>query len=137
MFVGILDTTSGELTYANAGHNPPYTVDLQGQARQLPSTQGLALGVMPDMDYVTQTMRLRSGDLLLAYTDGVTEAFNAEQQAFGEGRLEALLCAHFERPPHALVKEVFQQLSAFAGQAPQSDDITVAALRWADASAVS
>jgi sigma-B regulation protein RsbU (phosphoserine phosphatase) len=137
VFVGILDTTSGELTYANAGHNPPYTVGLQGQARQLPSTQGLALGVMPDMDYATQTMRLRSGDLLLAYTDGVTEAFNAEQQAFGEGRLEALLCAHFERTPHALVKEVFQQLSAFAGQAPQSDDITVAALRWVDASTVS
>ena len=137
VFVGILDTTSGELTYANAGHNPPYTVGLQGQALQLPSTQGLALGVMPDMDYATQTMRLRSGDLLLAYTDGVTEAFNAEQQAFGEGRLEALLCAHFERTPHALVKEVFQQLSAFAGQAPQSDDITVAALRWVDASTVS
>jgi sigma-B regulation protein RsbU (phosphoserine phosphatase) len=130
VFLGILDTRTGELVYANAGHNPPYIVSAHAQPMPLPSTQGMALGVLPELDYLTQTVQLRHGDMLLAYTDGVTEAFNVELQAFGESRLEDLLRMHVDLTPPALVQEVFEQLSAFAGSAPQSDDITVAAVRW-------
>ncbi len=133
VFLGILDTRTGELVYANAGHNPPYTVSTNTPPQPLPLTQGMALGVVPDLDYLTHTVQLRQGDLLLAYTDGVTEAFNAQQQAFGESRLEDLLRKHVDLSPHALVQEVFEQLSDFAQAAPQSDDITVAALRWGSA----
>lgn len=133
VFLGILDTRTGELVYANAGHNPPYTASTRSQPQPLPSTQGMALGVLPDLDYLTQTVQLRPGDMLLAYTDGVTEAFNAAQEAFGESRLEDLLRRHVDLTPRALVQEVFEQLSAFADAAPQSDDITVAAMRWGGA----
>lgn len=134
-FLGILDTRTGELVYANAGHNPPYTVGVDAAPQPLPSTQGMALGVLPELGYLTQTVQLRRGDMLFAYTDGVTEAFNVQQQAFGEARLEDLLRQHVGLTPQALVQEVFDQLFAFAKAAPQSDDITVAAMRWGNANA--
>jgi phosphoserine phosphatase RsbU/P len=130
VFLGILDTRTGELVYANAGHNPPYTAGGNTPIRSLPLTQGVALGILPDLDYQTQAVQLLPGELLFAYTDGVTEAFNAEQQAFGEQRLEDLLRQHVDLTPQALIREVFAQLTEFSQAAPQSDDITVAALRW-------
>lgn len=130
VFLGILDTRTGELVYANAGHNPPYTAGGNTPVRSLPLTQGVALGILSDLDYQTQAVQLLPGELLFAYTDGVTEAFNAGQQAFGEQRLENLLCQHVDLTPQALIREVFAQLAEFAQAAPQSDDITVAALRW-------
>lgn len=130
VFLGILDTHTGALIYANAGHNPPYTVSASSPPVPLPSTHGMALGVLPEQEYLTQTVQLRHGDLLLAYTDGVTEAFNTQQQAFGESRLEDLLRQHVELTPQALVQNIFEQVVLFAEAAPQSDDITVAALRW-------
>jgi phosphoserine phosphatase RsbU/P len=85
-----LDAARGEITYANAGHNPPLLARANGQVEVLRSS-GMVLGVFPDADYTAVAMPLQSGDRLLLYTDGITEARNADDEEFGQERLSAAL----------------------------------------------
>jgi len=130
VFYAVIDPATGVLTYANGGHNPPYVRRADGSVAALAGTGGLVLGAMPDVEYPEHTVQLSPGDRLVLYTDGVTEAFNPADEAYGTERLIAEVEAHGGGPSAALVERIFHSVTAFAGTAPQSDDITLAVLGW-------
>jgi sigma-B regulation protein RsbU (phosphoserine phosphatase) len=130
VFYCILDPTSGQLQYANAGHNPPLLRRNDGSVEWLKGAGGLVLGVMPGAKYATHTLNLQAGDRLILYTDGVTEAFNAAAEAYGEQRLVAEVKACGDAPAAAVVESICRSVAQFAGGAAQSDDITLSVLAW-------
>ena len=133
LFVGMLDMKRNILRYANGGHNPPVMLR-NGRAFWLPVNSGMALGVMENMEFVTQETPFEEGDLLLLYTDGVTEAMNDKKELFGNGRLIELLSAKAEETPsetirpEELIGALREAIGSFAGDAEQADDITMLAL---------
>ncbi len=124
VFFAIFDPASGELVYANSGHNPPLIVHADGSLTLLPKTQGIALGVAPDCTYEKNTTSLAPGDAIILYTDGVTEAENGEGEQFGVVRLCEVFAAATPRDARKTNETVFQAVKNFAGDAPQFDDIT-------------
>jgi phosphoserine phosphatase RsbU/P len=130
VFYGILDTRSGELQFANGGHNRPYVVSVGGQPRPLSLESGPIVGIMDGFAYDTYTARLAPGEALILYTDGVTEAQDKNDAFFGEKLLEQRLSAHCGESAQQLVACVHAAVQEFANGAPQSDDITVLALRF-------
>ncbi len=130
VFLAIFDPVTGRMDYANGGHNPPLIRHADGRTGWLEPTGDMALGVMSDMPFSSASVQLEPGDLFLAYTDGVTEAFNALLEAYGEQRLLDLLCLAKDPAPATVVEQLFSEVASFADGAPQSDDITVAALFW-------
>jgi phosphoserine phosphatase RsbU/P len=130
MFYGILNTRTGELRYANGGHNPPYVFSPDGKVRELPGDKnGMIVGLMDGAQYQTASHIIAPGEGLLVYTDGVTEAMRKED-FFGEERLEALLAAHGTLTAQQLVARVMTDVEEFAAGEPQSDDITVLAMKF-------
>jgi sigma-B regulation protein RsbU (phosphoserine phosphatase) len=129
-FCGILDLRTGCLDYANAGHNLPVVVRPGGTTAFLPPSGGLVLGAMPEFPYRVGTLTLAVGDTLLVYTDGVTEAMDEGNALFGNERLLEACRVDRHRGPKELVDGVFQAVQAYAGDAPQSDDITILAVRY-------
>ena len=133
MFVTLLyavfNPSNGLLNYANGGHNPPIIVHPDGTSTLLPATGGIALGVAPNFQYEESSVILDPGDTLVLYTDGVTEAMNAEDEEFGLDRLRDLFTNVPPRNPKETNAAIFEAVSAFAGDTPQSDDITCLACR--------
>ena len=128
-FVGVLDPASGELTYVNAGHNPPLLVRAGGEVETLPAT-GLILGILPAAKYEEKTCRLEKGDVLVMYSDGVTEASRPEvDEEYGEERLARLAANLRERPSQAIIEAIHQDVFAFLAGAPAADDITLIVAR--------
>ena len=130
LFYGVLDPRTGALRYANGGHNPPLLRRPNGEIRTLNEATGVALGILPDLTYTSITATLQAGDLLLMFTDGVTEAFDLEQRLYGERRLQELIAADAGDDPALLVDTLCADVARHAAGAPQSDDITIAALHW-------
>lgn len=124
VFYGVLDPNDLTFSYVNAGHNPPLLVR-GDDVQELPGSRGIALGVVPDVSITPSTLGLRHGDLLVLYTDGVTEAFNGQDEAFGEVRLRKFFCRNRSRPAEDLSALLLAEIRAFTGTAPQSDDITL------------
>jgi len=122
-FVAIIRPQDGTLTYANAGHNPPYL--LSESLIKLDGEFGAAAGIFHDADYPEHTVRLRAGDLLLLYTDGVTEAESADGDFFGEERLEELLRANRGENSETVLTRVLEEIKLFTNGAVQNDDITM------------
>ena len=125
VFCALLDLRSGELTYTNAGHNPPVLIPLQGEPRYLPKTRQLVIGAMESFPYQAESMRMARGDRLLLYTDGVTEAMNLQDELYAEERLLAVSSELQHEPIVGIVNGIVASIKAFAGTAPQSDDITI------------
>lgn len=130
VFYCILDPVSGVLRYANGGHNPPYLRRADGSIAALGGAGGLVLGAMGGMDYPEHAERLLAGDRLVLYTDGVTEAFNVAEEAYGAERLVAEIREHGSGAAAGLVERICRSVASFAGAAPQSDDITLIVLTW-------
>lgn len=126
VFFGLLELATGKLDYVNAGHNPPALRRADGTVSLLPSGQNTALAVIDGLDYVPGQLTLANGDLLLLYTDGVTEAANAGDQLFGEARMLDIVQAHQPGQPSqtSLTQAVLQQIRVFEAGAAQADDIT-------------
>lgn len=126
VFFGLLELATGKLDYVNAGHNPPVLRRADGTVSLLPSGQNTALAVIDGLDYVPGQLTLANGDLLLLYTDGVTEAANAQDQLFGETRMLDIVQAHQPGQPSqtSLTQAVLQQIRVFEAGAAQADDIT-------------
>lgn len=135
MFLGVLDIRNGELRYANAGHNPPYIVHRDGTLKTLDAPHGMALGISGEAMFPAHTVRLADGETLFLFSDGVTEALDVENALYGEERLEACLCEHVGQSAGALSATVIDQVRAFAGAAPQADDITVLCVKYDPAAA--
>jgi len=129
LFYGILDTRSGLLTYANGGHNPPYVLRAEGTLEQVASTDGIALGVMSEMPYDEATLQFGPGDMLVLYTDGVTEALDVAKNEFTDQRLQDSLRYFRGGDAAALVGHVLADVKAFATGAVQADDITIMAVK--------
>jgi phosphoserine phosphatase RsbU/P len=130
VFYGILDTRSGELQFANGGHNRPYVLAVDGQPRPLSEESGPIVGIMDGFSYDTYTGRLAPGETLVLYTDGVTEARDKNDAFFGDRRLEQLLAVHCGESAEQLVASLHAAVQEFAIGEPQADDITVLALRY-------
>ena len=128
-FWGILDFKTNILTFVNAGHNPPYIIK-NGELIEL-NDGGLILGVMPSvMPYETGKVEFSRNDKLFVYTDGVTEAMNENHEEFGDESLKNLLLNWQNETSVEWVEKVFTDLKSFTGTAPQSDDITMIAIKW-------
>lgn len=126
-FICVLDTESGELTYVNAGHNRPAVSRKGGAFQFLECPADVPFGIMEGMTYRLQKDRLEQGDRIYLYTDGVTEAFNEDEQMFSDKRLlEALnRKTGLEDDPEAFVSYLYQEVEDFTGNALRSDDITM------------
>lgn len=129
-WMGILDITTGLLEFANAGHNPPLVRHADGRFEFLKSKSGFILAGMEGMKYRRNELVLSPGDEIYLYTDGVTEATNAENALYGEERLANLLNTMHGLSGEALCRAVKADIDAFAGDAPQSDDITMLYLKY-------
>ena len=129
VFFGIMNTKTGEVTYTNAGHNPPYLMTTDGTFKVLGDVHGPMIGAMDGVPYDEAKVVLGVDDKLVLFTDGVTEAFDAERQAYGEERLEEMLGRVSKLGTKYLVDELVQEVDDFVGEAEQSDDITVFCLR--------
>jgi sigma-B regulation protein RsbU (phosphoserine phosphatase) len=129
IFYGIFNTATGELDYANGGHNPPYLLKADGSVKMLDTTNGIALGVMEEMDYNVKHTLLQPGEGLFLYTDGVTEAFNAAGAMYTDQQLAQLLTNLNTEPIKEVVEKVFQSVNEFSTGIDQSDDITILAMR--------
>jgi sigma-B regulation protein RsbU (phosphoserine phosphatase) len=131
MFFAVLAPSNGEVTYCNAGHNPPYRLD-GGALEAIDDPRGGILGVIPDAVYQTGRLTLAPGETLYLFTDGVTEANNAADEMFAEARLEAVLRGAAGRSSAAVVQAVSAAVREFVGSAQPSDDITMMAVRRLD-----
>jgi sigma-B regulation protein RsbU (phosphoserine phosphatase) len=127
-FYGVLDAKGRIFTFVNAGHNPPFVLSADGSLRRL-ETGGLPLGIRQTAGYQEEPIRLQSGDCLIFYTDGVTEAQNELKEEFGEERLVQVLRQSNHLSAEGLQKEIYDQIRKFAGQSGLGDDVTIVALK--------
>jgi len=127
-FFCVLDTTSGELRFANAGHNPPILVRASGEVKMLEGG-GPVLGILSIAPYKEDSDRLEPGDMLVLYSDGVTEATNLDYEEFDEERFIEVLRRNRTEPASQIVEAVTAALAEFTGTAPQADDITLLVAR--------
>jgi phosphoserine phosphatase RsbU/P len=125
LFYGLLDPATGELTYVNAGHDPPLLYRAATDDWQTLSPTGPALGLDEQMTYRQRTIRLEPGDFILLYTDGVTDALNEQQQEFGRDRLSRTVAAERLAPASRLVDTLEQALYTFVGGSEPFDDVTL------------
>jgi sigma-B regulation protein RsbU (phosphoserine phosphatase) len=124
----VLDMNNNELTYVNAGHNPPIWVKSDGSMEILTRT-GVALGAAENMKYEQRIIPLEKGDCLLFYTDGLTESYNIDGDFYGEERLEEALKANHCSSAHELIDVVEKSLLDFVQDMPPADDLTMLVLR--------
>ncbi|ARV57810.1 hypothetical protein BZZ01_03435 [Nostocales cyanobacterium HT-58-2] len=127
LFFGVLNPTTGLLHYVNAGHEPPVIFGLDGVKARLKPT-GPAVGIMPNRQFGIQEIQLEPGDILVAYSDGVTDARNPEGQFFTEEKLLSLL-QHYDPSATALLDRIEASVNAHMSDADQFDDITMLAVR--------
>jgi serine phosphatase RsbU (regulator of sigma subunit) len=124
MVYGVLDTTSHTLHYVNAGHNPPVLMRAGKEMLTLDPT-GPVIGLLDDPEYGQGEIILCPGDVLVIYSDGVTEAMDPDGNLFGEERLFEIIRAHHTSSAGEIITAIVQAVRTFAGTAPQSDDLTL------------
>ncbi len=129
VFYGVLDPLTGRFTYCNAGHNPPILLKAQSvpEVQQLTRT-GLPLGVFRGQTWEHRTVQIDRGDVLVLYTDGVTEAQDHQEIFFGEARLLAVTQAHQQDSAQEIRAALMREIQTFVGDAPQFDDIAIVVL---------
>lgn len=128
-FIGLLDPATGEMSYCNAGHNPPLLIRKNGTVEQLEGG-GMILGIFSGAEYTDHRVTLDEGDLLALFSDGVTEACQPDREdEFGEERLAALLAANMMLPSKEVIAKVMETLSQWNGGMSFADDVTVVIVR--------
>ena len=126
VFYAILDPRAMTLTFANAGHNPPFLVgDGAGKAVVLLKAQGVPLGITADIRSSNETITLKTGDVVALYTDGVTEAVNGRREQFEMDRLQKTVRSASTLTAAGIMEKVREELASFVGDQPQFDDITM------------
>ena len=127
---GIFDLEKHELTYTNAGHLPIAVSRPNAEPTYLDCDPGMALGIMDDIEFTDNKYVLSPGEMIMMYTDGVTEAANSAGEEFDFSRLTEVLKQHPVTTPKLLMNEVFETIKVFANGFPQSDDITTLCLKY-------
>src|SRR5262249_34517514 len=128
LFCGVLDVLSGRLTYCNCGHNPPLILRRDGRTFESLPSCGPPLGIKAAASYVPGSIELAAGDILLLYTDGVSEAEAAGGAQFGMERLQQTMRDARGQSAHGVVEHILESVAQFTQDAPQSDDITCVAV---------
>ena len=132
LFVTVLyavyDPETGKFTYASGGHDAPLLVHADGTSELLPLTGGIVLGIIPELEYDENIIAVSPGDTLFCYTDGITEAMNPDDEQFGMERMQQAFAETPPRDAQHAVEVMVDAVTAFAGEAIQSDDLTCLAL---------
>lgn len=129
-WLGVLELTTGKLTYVNAGHNPPLIKQNGGEFTYLKSRVSFVLAGMETIKYRQNEITIAPGDRLFLYTDGVTEATNSSIELYGEERLSAFMNSHSGENAEEILHDLKADIYAFQGEAPQFDDITMLMLDY-------
>ncbi len=127
-FVAVIEPDSGNITFTNAGHNPPFVCRGQDGVDLLDARHGPVLGAVEDLDYGEDQLTLQESDALFLYTDGVTEAKDVDGKLYGEQRVLDVLRST-SKEPSAIVTAIVDSVDAFAGTKEQADDITIFVIR--------
>ncbi len=130
IFLAIINLRSGDATYTNAGHNPPYLKPKGKSPERLEGRHGPVVGAMEGIEYKEERLALNVGDLLILYTDGITEAMNANRELFSEDRLVDLLKSAPIDSAEDVTRETTRAVKLFEGDTDQTDDITVLAFQY-------
>jgi sigma-B regulation protein RsbU (phosphoserine phosphatase) len=129
LFIGCLDTDSGELRYINAGHNPPLGLKAGETEFTRLTRTGIPLGIDSDYRYEERSVQISQGEVLVLYTDGVTEAVNLAGEQFGMARLESSIRQAGSGPAADLVQGVMEAVSGYSVPGKATDDITLLVVR--------
>jgi len=127
LFYAILDMKNHRLCYTNAGHDRPFLLSSTPEARRL-QTGGIPLGMMDTATFEEESLNLSAGDTVIMYSDGVSEAMNADEDMFGEQRIAEVISSHRNASPSELIDHIVAAVKGFVSNHPQTDDITVVAL---------
>jgi sigma-B regulation protein RsbU (phosphoserine phosphatase) len=130
VWLAIIDVRTGRLSYCNAGHNPPYIRRAGGELVRLEALHGPVIAAMDAMNYGEDAVELAAGDVVLLYTDGVTEAQNGKGELYGEPALVSFLEARTVGDVRDIVDATVDEVWRFQGDAEQADDVTVLAVRF-------
>ncbi|MGB3715830.1 MAG: PP2C family protein-serine/threonine phosphatase [Candidatus Promineifilaceae bacterium] len=131
-FIGAFDPTTKTFTYCNAGHNPPMILQERKNGKESIvwlNPTGAAIGLVEEAVFGENTLSFHEGDLLVMYTDGITEAVNIQNDEFGSERLAAIIKRSHQSPPKEVVREIREGLEDFSGGQPLADDATVVVCR--------
>ena len=130
VFLGLLNVRTGEMSYINAGHNPPLIIRRDKPAEFLTGQKNMALGIDEDFHFRHDAITLKPGEGILLYTDGVTEAFNSKGELFSSERLQKDIADCQNILSKELVLKILKNVQSFSNDVPQSDDITILAVRY-------
>lgn len=129
LFYGVLELDSGKLTYVNAGHNPPLLVKREGESRWL-DKGGLILGLSTLAEYEHGTVEIESGDVLILYTDGLTEAMDSSDSEFGTERLNKVVLENRDLSAQKIKGGILDAVNSYSKGSPQGDDQTLVVLKY-------
>jgi sigma-B regulation protein RsbU (phosphoserine phosphatase) len=130
LFYGVLNFTEHRLTFSNAGHENPYlNPQAAGNSGQRLTTGGTVLGVVDNFPFEEEVVPIGLGDLLVIFSDGITEAFDIDENQFGERRLEDVIAMHRDEPAARIIDRIVDAVREFAGDAPQADDLTLVVIK--------
>ena len=126
----MLEISTGNLTYINAGHNPPLIKGEDGRFHYLTCLPGFVLAGLEGIPYRQESIKLQKGDSIYLYTDGVTDTINLKEEMYGEDKLEIVLNSYKEESPEVILTAVKKELEEFAGEAEQFDDVTMLCMKY-------
>ncbi|MCG8605581.1 PP2C family protein-serine/threonine phosphatase, partial [bacterium] len=129
LFYGVLNPESGRMTFARAGHNPPFWWRASTQQVESILPPGIALGIMQKISLVEESSTLKPNDVIVFYTDGVTEAMNSDNEEFTEQRLIDLIRSNHHLSADALAHQIQTEVESFVGGRTASDDFTLVVLK--------
>lgn len=133
LFVGVIDLATGKMSYCNAGHNPLLVIQPDGTVSFLDMLSNIPIGVFPGFAYRTQQITIAPGTMLFLYTDGLTEAENEAKELYSDPRLMDEVQAHAHLSPRELTQYVMESVHRHAGEAEQSDDLTILTIKYRSA----
>ncbi|PWR70984.1 SpoIIE family protein phosphatase [Methanospirillum lacunae] len=132
LFLGILDNETMTMSYVNAGHNPPLVFRTGTEKIEELKPTGIAIGVIEDIAFDQKSVHLQNGDVVVLYTDGVTEAINTNTEEFGVPRLIQTIKDSVSLPSQEMVDTIVTRVTEFCGAQPQHDDITLLVIKVHD-----
>lgn len=130
VFLGILNTATGELTYTNAGHNPTYIRRSNSSVEKLTELHGPVVAAMEGLSYTQSSVELIPGDYIFAYTDGIPEAHNTSEELFGNNRLDEFIKTNPFNSPQTVIDKIINSVHEFENGAPKFDDLTALCIEY-------
>jgi sigma-B regulation protein RsbU (phosphoserine phosphatase) len=130
LFYGVLDLQHHTINFCNAGHENPFLFKPGGDVRRL-VVGGTVLGVLDQFPYEEDVVPVDPGDVLVVFSDGITEAFNLDDEQFGERRLEHVIRSCIAEPAEVIIDKIVDAVKVYAGDAPQADDLTLVVMKRA------